>query len=279
VGSAVPGVGPLSLVALGLALLAVGRWIIKDNRQARNVILLAIGCAALAPLTALAVPNLFQNGTVADATQVNANFADLEARLAAVEARSEGVPLRFTRQAISLLGLLPTFDAACTAEFGPNYQFADLRDVDALWQGTLANTVGSSDGFAIAVGNQIVSLAYVATGSPPSLTLGGTGGSAPVACVRMDAILRFTRAPQATNASVANLDAACVLEFGSRYQLADVRDIQALWQDSRASGQGPNYKFVATYLSGNVSSFYIANSTLVPAGSGSFPAACVRMTP
>jgi hypothetical protein len=86
--AAVPFSGPFELAAIGLSLLVLGHFLVRNERRVRQVTVLAVVFAALAPLTAGAVPHLFQNGTVADADHVNANFAAVEARLALLEAKT-----------------------------------------------------------------------------------------------------------------------------------------------------------------------------------------------
>ncbi len=82
----VPSLGPLGLLLLALSLMLLGAVFLRTPRAVRIVSKLALVVALLVPITAIAVPYTFTNGTVANAQQVNANFAALETRLAALEA-------------------------------------------------------------------------------------------------------------------------------------------------------------------------------------------------
>jgi hypothetical protein len=69
---------------MALALVVAGHFLIKDKRVARRVSLLVVLLALVAPMTGRAVSNVFVNGTVADAEEVNENFSELEARIDAL---------------------------------------------------------------------------------------------------------------------------------------------------------------------------------------------------
>jgi hypothetical protein len=95
--------------------------------------------------------------------------------------------------------------------------------------------------------------------------------------------IRFTRAMGNTASSVGTLDAACAAEYGANYQLGDSRDVEALWKGALGNNYGSSVMFIATYSTGGVNSFYIAASTapyIAFANTpGSFPVACVQLTP
>ena len=95
---AVPLMGPLGMLALFACLVAMG---VAFTRRSASRVAVAIGLCALvgAPLVAVAaqltIPFVFANGEVADAGEVNANFAalvdesnDQDTRIAAVEGAS-----------------------------------------------------------------------------------------------------------------------------------------------------------------------------------------------
>jgi hypothetical protein len=78
--------GPLGLMLLAVGLMVLG-WIVLRNPNMRRLVGAALVLLALlVPISTFAVPFTFTNGTIADATQVNQNFASLESRIAALEA-------------------------------------------------------------------------------------------------------------------------------------------------------------------------------------------------
>jgi hypothetical protein len=194
------------------------------------------------------------------------------------------VPIRFTRAAKSTSSTVAALDAACVAEYGSNYQLADTRDLQALWRNGLNNDFGYKNTFIATYLTSNVDSFYIANANFAYLSLSNTPGSYPVACVRVDAILRFTRTTQPTSSSVGTLDAACAAAFGSSYQLADSRDLQALWGNALGSDFGSNNTFIATFEIGAVTSFFVYSGTTVgvlslSGSSGSYPVACVQLTP
>jgi hypothetical protein len=74
--AAVPALGTWGAIFVGALLLAFGVRRLRGPRP-RVVGAVALAFAVLLPLSARALPFVFANGTVADATQVNANFAAL----------------------------------------------------------------------------------------------------------------------------------------------------------------------------------------------------------
>jgi len=88
-GAAVPLFSTWGIVALLMASVLGGIWFHDQERRAW-AIRLGIGLVLMAPVVGYAVPHLFVNGTVADADEVNNNFADLEARIAALETGAVG---------------------------------------------------------------------------------------------------------------------------------------------------------------------------------------------
>jgi hypothetical protein len=87
----VQSIGPFGFAALALALMALGHFLIKSHAAVRKICMLAAVFAALTALVAVAVRNVFQNGTVADANEVNGNFSTLEAENVALRARIEAL--------------------------------------------------------------------------------------------------------------------------------------------------------------------------------------------
>jgi hypothetical protein len=73
---AVPALGFWLTLLLGVALGATGLFLVRKGHT-RTVVLLGVVLVVVAPISAVAVPFTFSNGTTADATQVNANFASV----------------------------------------------------------------------------------------------------------------------------------------------------------------------------------------------------------
>lgn len=93
-GAPVPLLGPIGLVSLVASFLVGMHWSVRRTGRGRALRLGVLGLVALPLSAAVAVtlPHTFTNGTVADATEVNANFATLETaasdadtRIAAIE--------------------------------------------------------------------------------------------------------------------------------------------------------------------------------------------------
>ena len=187
------------------------------------------------------------------------------------------VNIRFTRVTPATGSTIAALDTACVTEYGANYQLADLRDLGTLWTGGLsinglneafwANNAGTVTGFSLN-GLNINSV------SP---------ASAPAACVRIDAIIRYTRAKVSSASTIATLDATCVGAFGASYQVADVHDLAALWGGNVNLGSNPS--FIATYQGATYGlvGVFAANganpSSLSQFGAGTWPVVCVRLTP
>lgn len=81
----VSGPGPIGLLGMALALMITGRFLLSNPKALRYTSLLSVLCFFLMATAAIAVPNTFVNGEVADATEVNANFSNLESRVTALE--------------------------------------------------------------------------------------------------------------------------------------------------------------------------------------------------
>ena len=79
VGTAVPGLSPISLLLVGVLLIGVATIFLHRRQSALTAGLFAV--FVVIPLSAwagsVALPNTFTNGTVADADEVNANFQAL----------------------------------------------------------------------------------------------------------------------------------------------------------------------------------------------------------
>ncbi len=189
---------------------------------------------------------------------------------------SDTVVIRFTRAMPPSGSSIATLDAACATAYGPNYQLAELRDLGTLFGGLSMN--GLTPPFWVNNAGVVSGFFFngpaVAASSP---------ASAPATCVRIDARVRYTRTTAATTATIAALDAACVGAFGASYQVADIRDLGALWTANLNLVINP--RFIATNLgasSGQVNSFAENGnnpSGISGFGAGTWPVACVRLTP
>ena len=111
-GVHVPTVGPLGLLLLGVLLGVTGVLYWKPLSKAGiAVALLAIGTV---PLHALAVTHFFANGTVADADEVNANFAEIEGSLPSLALSNEFKAIKDNQSSGSTgLDLGPSTNRAC----------------------------------------------------------------------------------------------------------------------------------------------------------------------
>lgn len=77
-GAAVPGLPPAMLVVLMLACFLAGGWFLQPGRRnQRNTFIALLLIAIPLSVGALTLPYTFTNGTIADASQVNANFSAL----------------------------------------------------------------------------------------------------------------------------------------------------------------------------------------------------------
>jgi hypothetical protein len=189
---------------------------------------------------------------------------------------NDAVTIRFTRAMPPSGSSIAALDAACVTAYGPNYQLAELRDLGTLFGGLSMN--GLTPPFW--VNNAGVVSGFFFNGPAVAAT---SPASAPATCVRVDARVRYTRTTAATSATIAALDATCVGAFGASYQVADIRDLGALWQANLNLVISP--RFIATNQGasgGQVNSF--AENGNNPAGisqfgAGTWPVACVRLTP
>ena len=78
--NAVPMMGPVGWLLLGAALMFVGaRWRKRPSLTVAALFLLVLSVPLTGGAGQILLPHLFVNGTVADAEEVNANFALLEA--------------------------------------------------------------------------------------------------------------------------------------------------------------------------------------------------------
>lgn len=115
----VPTVGGAGLIVMALLLFALGA-VAQRLRAARYA---AVILVLLVPLMALAVPNVFENGTVADADEVNENFADLEGALPLLAFSGETHVQRNNIAGTTSTTLGSTTDRVC---FLTSVQFADI---------------------------------------------------------------------------------------------------------------------------------------------------------
>ncbi|APR74871.1 Hypothetical protein A7982_00217 [Minicystis rosea] len=130
-----------------------------------------------------------------------------------------------------------------------------------------ANNAGTISGFTF-------NAAIVSTSTP---------ATAPAACVRVDARVRYTRTISPTTATVATLDAACTSAFGASYQTADIRDLGSLWRANVGLNLQP--RFIATNRGATPLVGVFAEGGNNPVSlsqffvTGTYQVACVRLTP
>jgi hypothetical protein len=192
-------------------------------------------------------------------------------------AGGDTVAIRFTRGTLASGSTIGQLDNQCVSEYGINYDAADIRDLGTLWYGGLfLNALNEN---FLALNNSVVN-AY----SLNSQNVNGGSAPAPVACVRVDARIRYTRTTAATTSSVATLDATCAGAFGASYEVADLRDLMALWQGNYNLAN--NAQFIATYsqnttydLIGSFAANGANPTSLSQFGAGTYQVCCVRLTP
>jgi hypothetical protein len=143
----VPSLDGGALVLLALMLLVLGASVrFRATRIAPLVILL------LVPLVALGVPHVFQNGTIADADQVNENFSDLENSQPNLAFSSEVGISRFNTSGTTSASLGPTTDRICfligvrIGDIYTNNEAAECHVVESGGEWQLnATLVGNND--------------------------------------------------------------------------------------------------------------------------------------
>jgi hypothetical protein len=116
---AVPVLGAPGLLVLVFLFLAIGA--VAQRRGVGKIALFAL--VVLAPAVALGVPHVFQNGTVADADEVNENFSDLESALPVLAFSGETSTSRHASAGTSSAVLGSTTDRVC---FLTSVQFEDV---------------------------------------------------------------------------------------------------------------------------------------------------------
>jgi hypothetical protein len=184
--------------------------------------------------------------------------------------------IRFTRATPASGSTLAMLDTACVTEYGASYQLSDVRDFATLFGGLnysgiapffWADNAGTVTGFTI----------NASTVSTSALA------SAPAMCVRMDAVIRYTRTMVSNTVTVATLDSTCVGAFGASYQAADIRDLGALWQGDTNLNLTPY--FIATFQATAPVVRIVFASGQNPVqlqqfvGTATWPVACVRLGP
>ncbi|MBL7078480.1 hypothetical protein ISS42_02385 [Candidatus Shapirobacteria bacterium] len=145
-----------------------------------------------------------------------------------------GPVIRFSETTAAYNASNATKDSACSTDFGSHYQAAQTQDIIALWQGGMGVVSGTTTNFFNVYADATTT--YYMGYDPPKLTASLTDGTYPIACVRKDAPLRFSRTTAAYNASNATKDSACSTDFGANYGAAGYLDTAALWAGAAATG-------------------------------------------
>ena len=191
--------------------------------------------------------------------------------------------VRFSRTLVFHGQAISARDAACVTDFGSNYQAASRGDLLAYWTsgGSYAgiNGIGfliyepSSSGFNFQVG-----------GTP--LIVGASSSTAfntDVACIRKDAILRFSRTLVFHGQAISARDAACVTDFGSNYQAASRGDLLAYWTSGGSYAGINGIGFLIYEPSSSGFNFQVGGTPLIVGASSSTAfntdVACIRKDP
>jgi hypothetical protein len=189
--SAVPAVGLWGILLLGCLL---GIFAVLYLRNARKVGLAVSLLVLLVPLSALAsVPFIFANGAVADATQINANFAAVIPLIGRSIASSTntGTSSVFTFPAAA--SFVAPRDLTCVVTFQP-YIATDPTNARILWA--------------------------------PALKVGSTQTALGIPLVPSVTFMPFEAGPgdryySATWTDVVSVSAGSAVSFGARFQSID----------------------------------------------------------
>jgi len=198
----------------------------------------------------------------------------------AIDSSSYGAAnLLFTRSTILTTSTAAQKDALCGAptEFGPNYVAASELEVTVyasmgLPLTTLDFSVVDDSNSARLFANTVSDFNHVA---------GSGSGNRPLACVKKNAPIRFTRTYLVSDVNLPTRDSQCIEEFGSQYHTASVRDLAG---NATLGTTSTNY-FITTEIS---SSFDFAFRLYADTPSAGFnfiskydlfaglPVACIR---
>jgi hypothetical protein len=153
----VPAVGFWGAMLLGAALAVVGLRLVRNGRR-RTLGVIAVAIAILAPITARAVTLItFTNGTVADANQVNANFAALN-------------PVIGFNEMISLPAIGGTFDLLSPTFVTPRAMTCTVS-IESSFLVPSSSPVGGTYVRAVKSENGTLGYAF----APPQNGIAGTG--------------------------------------------------------------------------------------------------------
>src|SRR3989344_2451474 len=187
-----------------------------------------------------------------------------------------GPTLRFTRAIVTSTSTVAQRDTQCSSEFGSNYYTAHPSDVAV--HAPLAGVIGDYTFYTsyAANPNPYMLLADLINGFNYVPSTGGV--DSPVACVRKDAILLFTRFMLDRSVALGTKDGQCATEFGSKYRTASDFEVAT-------------YAHLGGGLNFLVSDRANAETNLVPdttngfsylsvfTAFGSFPVACIKFSP
>lgn len=130
--------------------------------------------------------------------------------------------LRFSSTTAAYSATNSTKDSACTTDFGSNFQAAQLPDVGIYMHGG----VSTYTNFNVA-GNTSNSFAPIESGSGGIYIYQYGSGTYPVACVRKDAPVIFSRTTVAYSASDSSKNSTCSTDFGANYEAGSTLDLAA----------------------------------------------------
>src|SRR3989344_8655179 len=183
-----------------------------------------------------------------------------------------GLNLRFTRAVVASASTLAQRDAQCVTEFGSDYYTAERHDVAVY--APLGATINNQFRTSTSVANLYVLFADTANGFS-YLTFAVLADS-PVACVRKNAPLLFTRNLLLWSSTLAIKDAQCESEFGSKYRTASELEVATY------AHLGSGIQFLVdssgttNVYSDTVNDFSYLNAQ---ASSGSHSVACIKFAP
>jgi hypothetical protein len=180
------------------------------------------------------------------------------------------VPLRFTRGSVTSTNADAIKDSQCATEYGATYVAATAQDLMLYWKG--GNTGTGSFGIVVAGLSQYL---YQSVGSSSGTWNSSSSATFPVACLAVDAHMRFTRGSVTSTNADAIKDAQCATEFGSSYVAATAQDVMGNF-GSANTGTGSFGIVVAGLSQYLYQSVGTGSGSWNSSSSATFPVACIH---